>query len=89
MWDDESMATRKLTFSIPEDIARPFLRRVPARDRSRYVSEAIAARLRERDDRLIRSCEAANSDPDVLSIEREWDVLNDPIAEPWSGGEAR
>ena len=78
------MASRKMTFTLPEDLAGQLLKRVPARDRSHYVSEAIAARLRERDEQLIRACEIANSQPDVLAIEREWEVLDqaDPIEEP-------
>jgi len=69
------MATRKITFTIPEDIATQFLRRVPARDRSRYVTDAIVAKLREREKRIIQACEVANQNPDVLAIEREWDAL--------------
>lgn len=81
------MASRKLTFTIPEDVAAQFLRQVPGRDRSRYVAEAIAARLREREERLIRACEIANENADVLAIEREWDAMadkTDPIEEPWN-----
>jgi hypothetical protein len=66
------MANRKMTFTIPEDLAAQFLRRIPARDRSRYVTEAISARLRERDERLIRGCEMANRDADVLVVEHEF-----------------
>jgi hypothetical protein len=86
------MASRKLTFTIPDDLVAQFLRRVPARDRSRYVAEAIAARLRERDERLIRACEVANENADVLAIEREWDAMADKagqIEEPWNVAPAR
>ncbi len=71
------MATRKMTFTISDDVALQFLRRIPARERSRYVNEAIGAKLREREERLIRACEIANSSPDVLAIEKEWDALRD------------
>jgi hypothetical protein len=86
------MASRKMTFTIPEDLASQLLRRVPARDRSRYVTEAIAAKLREREERMIRACEAANNDPDVLAIERDWDAMDDEadrIEEPWTNAPAR
>ena len=53
------------------------MKRVPARDRSRYVAEALAARLREREERLIRACAIANGNADVLAIERDWDALPD------------
>ena len=85
------MASRKMTFTLPEDLAGQFLKRVPARDRSRYVSEAIAARLREREEQLIRACEIANSHPDVLAIEKDWEALDeaDPIEEPWNVASTR
>jgi hypothetical protein len=73
-----------MTFSIPADLAATFVRRVPARERSRYLAEALAARLEERDRKLIAACEIANLDSEVASIEREFDLLNDPIVEPWT-----
>ncbi|HLH17026.1 MAG TPA: hypothetical protein VKX45_07385 [Bryobacteraceae bacterium] len=78
-----------MTFTLPDDVACALLKRVPARDRSRYVSEAIAAKLDERRQRLIRACDAANADADVLAIEREWDALDDPIEEPWVSAPSR
>jgi len=85
------MASRKMTFTIPQDLATQFLRRVPARDRSRYVTEAIAASLRAREEQMIQSCQVANHDPDVLAIEREWDALEptDRIEEPWDNASTR
>jgi Arc/MetJ-type ribon-helix-helix transcriptional regulator len=77
------MATRKMTFSVPEPLAAQFLRRVASRDRSHFVSEALAARLAERDAALIRACEVANQDQDVAEIEREFDEIGDEMAEPW------
>lgn len=71
------MAARKMTFTIPEDLAAQFVHRVPVRDRSQFVAQAIAARIREGEERLIRACEIANADPDVLKIEQEWDELRD------------
>jgi hypothetical protein len=77
------MASRKMTFSLPDDVASTFTRRVPARDRSRYVAEAIAEKLAEREKRLILACEIANQDPDVREIERDFDALTDAMPEPW------
>ena len=48
-WYYGIMATRKMTFSVPEPLALQLLRRVASRDRSRFVSEAVAARLAARD----------------------------------------
>ena len=80
-----------MTFTIPEDLAGVLRKRIPARDRSRYVSEAIAAKLREREEQIIRACDIANGDTDVLAIEREWEALvddKDRIDEPWNDAPA-
>jgi hypothetical protein len=77
------MAMRKMTFSVPEPLAVQFLRRIPSGDRSRFVSEALAAQLEERDASLIRACENANQDLDVAEIEKEFDGIGDEMAEPW------
>jgi hypothetical protein len=77
------MAVRKMTFSVPEPLAAQFLSRVASRDRSRFVSDALAALLRERDLELVRACEAANQDLDVVEIEKEFDGIRDEMAEPW------
>jgi hypothetical protein len=54
------MAARKMTFSLPEPLARDFLRRVPARERSRFVAEALVERLKGADQALARACKLAN-----------------------------
>ncbi len=77
------LAMRRMTFSVPEPLATQFLRRVASRDRSRFVSGALAARLEERDAALIRACEVANQNLDVAEIEREFDEIGDEMAEPW------
>jgi len=82
-WYYGVMAMRKMTFSVPEELAVQFLRTVASRNRSRFVSESLAARLKERDAALIRACEIANQDTDVAEIEKELDGLGDKMAEPW------
>lgn len=83
------MATLKMTFTIPEDLAGEFLKRVPARNRSRYVAEAIRAKMREREQQLIQVCEIANAAPDVLALAQEFAGLPDDIAEPWTDAPVR
>lgn len=78
-----------MTFTLPDDLASSFTRRVPARDRSRYVADAIAEKLAEREKQLIRACEIANQDPDLREIEREFDALTDAVQEPWEDAPAR
>ena len=74
---------RKMTFSVPDPLAAEFLRSVASRDRSRFVSEALAARLQERDLELVRACEIANQDRDAVEIEKEFDGIRDEMAQPW------
>ena len=83
------MAVRKLTFSIPETVAKQFLSKIASRDRSRFVSEAMAAGLRKRDLELIRACEAANQDLDAAQIEKDFDGIPDEMAEKWNDTGAR
>jgi metal-responsive CopG/Arc/MetJ family transcriptional regulator len=82
------MASRKMTFSLPEDLASSFTRRVPARDRSRYVADALAEKLAEREKRLIKACEIANHDSQVREIELDFDALSDAMPEPWEDASA-
>ena len=77
------MAVRKMTYSVPEPLALQLIGRVASRDRSRFVSEALAAHLKERDAALIRACEVANEDLEVAAIENEFDGIRDEMAEPW------
>ncbi len=83
------MPSRKMTFTLPDELANSFTRRVPARDRSRYVADAIADKLAERERRLIQACEIANQDTDVREIERDFDRLSDAMPEPWEDAQAR
>ena len=83
------MAARKMTFSLPEDLASRLVKRVPARERSRFLAQVLEKSLRENDESLIRACLAANQDPDVKVIEQEWDEIRDVIEEPWSDASPR
>ena len=83
------MAMRKMTFTLPDQLADQFVKRVPARERSRYVAEALSEMLSKRDRRLIRACEIANNNPDIASLEQDLDMLQDDILEPWTDAPAR
>jgi hypothetical protein len=78
-----------MTFTLPDELASSFTRRVPARDRSRYVADAIAAKLADREKRLILACEIANQDPELREIEKEFDALMDELPEPWEDAPTR
>lgn len=80
------MASKKLTFTLPQDLATEFLRRVPASQRSQYASIAISDKLREREQQLVRACELANNSTDVREIENSFDALadeSDDVRESW------
>ena len=80
------MPSRKLTFTLPQDLAVEFLRRVPASLRSQYVATAIGDKLREREEQLVRACEAANNSTEVREIESSFDALadeSDAVQERW------
>jgi metal-responsive CopG/Arc/MetJ family transcriptional regulator len=83
------MASQRMTFSLPKDLVAKFVRRVPARQRSRYVAQALAAKLSDRDQQLVRACEVANRDRKVRAIVKELDALQDEIAEPWGDATPR
>ncbi len=83
------MAARKMTFSLPEELATRLVKRVPARERSRFLAQVLEKSLRENDESLIRACLIANQDPDVKAIEEEWDEIRDVIEEPWSDAPPR
>ena len=83
------MATRKVTFSLPKELVVQFARQVPARKRSRYVAEALAWKLKERERLLARACEIANRSRPVRAVEQEFDALADEIMEPWDESPTR
>ena len=83
------MAMRKMTFTLPDQLVDQFVKRVPARERSRYVAEALSEKLTKRERRLIRACEIANNNPDIASLEQDLDMLQDDILEPWTDAPAR
>lgn len=49
---------------------------------TRFVSEAVASQLEAQDLALIRACDAANQDQDVIEIEKDFDGISDRMAEP-------
>ena len=83
------MAIQKMTFSLPKDLVAQFVRRVPARHRSRYVADALASRLKDREKLLARACEVANKVRAVRTIERDLDAITDEMVEPWNESPAR
>jgi hypothetical protein len=83
------MPSRKMTFTLPEEVAISFLRKVGPSRRSKYVAEAIEAKLREREEMLKAACLAANEDPETREIQAEFDALPDTMTEEWDDTPSR
>ncbi len=43
----------------------------------------------EREQELVRDCEIANADPDVLALEQAFGLISEDIPEPWTDAPAR
>ena len=73
---------------MSEDLAHRLIRRIPSRDRSRYLARVLEKSLREDEEALIQSCLAANQDTEA-AVEEEFDRLQDGLDEPWTDAPAR
>jgi hypothetical protein len=80
------MAMRKMTFTIPDEVATPFLRAVPSARRSKFVADALRKTLKDRESALIAACDAVNADPELKTLVDDWQAVIDPILEPWDEG---
>jgi len=72
------MAITRMTLALPTELAQQLVSRVPVRDRSRFIAEALKKSLREQE-ALVRSCRLANRDRDAKAIEEEWDQIRGGI----------
>lgn len=77
------MATRKMTFTIPDSVADRFLSAVRSDRRSRFVAEALRRELEARERRVIEACDVVNADSRINAVIDDWQAVNDPIEEPW------
>jgi len=73
-----------MTFTLPEDLAEQFVRRIPPRERSKYLATALIEKLSARDRHLVEACRIANNDTEVRAIEKEFDAIAEETAEPWT-----
>jgi hypothetical protein len=78
-----------MTFTLPEELAEQFVRRVPAREHSKYLANALNEKLSARDRHLVQACRIANNDPEVRAIEKEFDATTEEAAEPWTASAPR
>ena len=73
------MAAIEITLSLPEPVARTLVKRVPARERSKFLARAIEGSLRCQESALAQACIAANRDPKSKALENDWDHVPDEV----------
>ncbi len=83
------MAARKMTFSLPEDLAKEFTARVPARARCQFVANVLRKSFEDEEEKIIQACKLANRDADVRAVGKEFERIEDGIEERWDDTEAR
>ena len=86
------MASRQMTFSIPDEVAEQFTREIAEPEQSRFVADLLKRKLRERgwtEAELIAACQAVNADEELNQLVDDWQAVNDPIEEPWDDAAPR
>ncbi len=72
-----------MTFTFPEEMAASFTRRVGPSRRSKFVVEAVTAKMLEREAAFEAACDALEGNAALASLALDMDGLNDdPIEEP-------
>ncbi len=71
----------RMTLSIPDLVAHRFQAAVPARQRSRLVTQLLENELSKRADSLADACRAANRDRALVREIDEWQAFDDGVEE--------
>ena len=66
----------KMTFILPDALARQFQTAYPQEKQSQVVAGLLAKKLRAGDDRLAKACRGANSLKRVQKDTEAWEELN-------------
>lgn len=69
----------RITLSIPDPVAKRFQSAIPARQRSRLVTQLIEDELKKEDDALAKACQAANRDDALAAEVDEWQSFEDEV----------
>jgi len=79
------MGMRQMTFDIPEDVAEQFSREVPPEDQSAMVATLLrrASLPLLTEQQWDEAAMAANDDPELNELMKDWQAAADPIEEPW------
>lgn len=68
----------RITLSIPDSVARRFRATVPARQRSRMVTQLLEDALSKEENQLAEACLRANQDSALETEIEEWQSFDDP-----------
>ena len=66
----------KLTFTLPDRLARRFQAVYPPAKQSRVVAGLLARKLRVEDEEMAKSCRGANRLKEVAADMQDWEQLN-------------
>jgi len=66
----------KMTFALPEELARRFQAAYPKKQHSRIVTALLAKKLRLDEHQLAEACRGANSLRQVAKDMEDWEKLN-------------
>jgi hypothetical protein len=66
----------KMTFTLPEAVARRFQAAYPKKKHSQIVAQLLAKKLRMDDQQLARACRGANGLRHVEKDMEDWEKLN-------------
>jgi predicted CopG family antitoxin len=65
---------RIMSVSIADDLYRRLKRTAGSRGMSRFISEAVRAKLRESESELVNEYRDAENDPERRQVVKDWDV---------------
>lgn len=71
----------RVTFSIPDNLAKKFQSTVPPRRRSRLISKLLNDELKKREKLLEKACISANNDTALNQDIDEWQSFDEEIQE--------
>jgi hypothetical protein len=69
-------STMKMTFTLPDGLARQFQSAYPQEKQSQVVAGLLAKKLRAQDNQLAKACRGANSLKQVAKDMGDWEKLN-------------
>ena len=69
-------STMKMTFTLPDGLARQFQSAYPQEKQSQVVAGLLAKKLRAQDNQLAKACRGANSLKQVAKDVGDWVKLN-------------